>query len=160
MPKFNEDKQIQPLNGLGKTNGLANTWGYAQTPIKKKKKKEEEKETRKEKERKRAALFPWTLSHLSFQLALHYRSHMHLCQNSLCGLTVSYCHPSWGLKQNWETNKSCCKRETQTPHSGLFFPSSFDFLMPFLFGPIWCIMQRHLADQQSSCTKTINPHHP
>lgn len=58
MPKFNEDKQIQPLNGLGKTNGLANTWGYAQTPIKKKKKRKKRKKQEKRKKEKGLPYFP------------------------------------------------------------------------------------------------------
>ena len=178
--------KISKSKGLGKMNTLVNAWCYTQTCLKKKETKKERKtetEGRKERKKKKGRKekrkeeerLPYfaELSATSPFSFLCYRSNMHLCQASLRGRTVSYCPPSWSLKQNWETNKSRYKRESQRPHSGLFFPSSFWF--PSALGAagggslcdasckdIWQIKKAHRQRQLTliilrvTCTNQLN----
>lgn len=96
------------------------------------KKKLKEKEEKRE--RKNSCLiFLNSQPPLLSAFLLHYESNMHLCQTSLLGCSASYCPLSWGMKQNWGSNKSHHKRQYQRPRSGLLFSLIFLFLSVFFF---------------------------
>lgn len=127
------------------------------------KKKLKEKEEKRE--RKNSCLiFLNSQPPLLSAFLLHYESNMHLCQTSLLGCSASYCPLSWGMKQNWGSNKSHHKRQYQRPRSGLLFSLIFLFLSVFFFFFFVCfcdasckgILQIKKAHRQ----KTTNSPHP